>query len=168
MMRPGMKNGETRRGPRSFSTIAVSAMPSTPPMPEPIITPVAHLVLVGLSASSRHRRAPGVAAHMRIDDELVDLALLLRLHPLVGIVGAVGAVAVRDHAGDLAGQYRRRRSGRSLLAPLSPAIRRCQVVSTPQPSGVTIPRPVTTTRLMLPAPWPTPSAPDRRRNGTAA
>ena len=29
----------------------------------------------------------------RKDDELVDLALLLRLHPLVGIVGAVGPVA---------------------------------------------------------------------------
>ena len=41
MMRPGMKNGDTRRGPFSFSTIAVSAMPSMPPMPEPIITPVA-------------------------------------------------------------------------------------------------------------------------------
>ena len=41
MMRPGMKNGETRRGPFSFSMIAVSAMPSMPPMPEPIITPVA-------------------------------------------------------------------------------------------------------------------------------
>ena len=35
-----MKNGDTRRGPRSFSTIAVSAMPVRPPIPEPIITPV--------------------------------------------------------------------------------------------------------------------------------
>ena len=35
-----MKNGETRRGPRSFKMIAVSAMPVRPPMPEPIITPV--------------------------------------------------------------------------------------------------------------------------------
>ena len=35
-----MKNGETRRGPFSFKMIAVSAMPSMPPMPEPIITPV--------------------------------------------------------------------------------------------------------------------------------
>src|SRR5262245_31392570 len=34
------------------------------------------------------------------------------------------------------------------LAPLSPASKRRHVVSTPQPSGVTIPRPVTTTRLM--------------------
>ena len=51
MMRPGMKNGDTRRGPRSFSVIAVSAMPSTPPMPEPIITPVAYLLV-------RRRRLP--------------------------------------------------------------------------------------------------------------
>ena len=35
-----MKNGDTRRGPRSFSTIAVSAMPVRPPIPDPIITPV--------------------------------------------------------------------------------------------------------------------------------
>ncbi len=38
-----------------------------------------------------------------IDDELVDFALLLRLHPLVGIVGAVRTVAARDYARDLAG-----------------------------------------------------------------
>src|SRR5262249_27847803 len=35
-----------------------------------------------------------------IDDELVDLALLLRLHPLVGIVGAARAVAARNLAGN--------------------------------------------------------------------
>ena len=39
-----------------------------------------------------------------VGDELVDLALLLGLHPLVGIVGAVVAVAARNEAGDLAGQ----------------------------------------------------------------
>jgi hypothetical protein len=42
----------------------------------------------------------------RVDDELVDLALLLRLHPLIGIVGAVGAVAARDAARNLAGNIR--------------------------------------------------------------
>src|SRR6266481_3155438 len=49
------------------------------------------------------------------------------------------------------------RAGRSdtskvstLRAPLSPAISRRHVASTPQPSGVTIPMPVTTTRLMAP------------------
>src|SRR5947208_737738 len=40
----------------------------------------------------------------REDDEVVDLALVLRLHPLIRIEGAVGAVAARDHAGDLAGE----------------------------------------------------------------
>ena len=34
-----MKNGLTRRGPFSFSRIAVSAMPGRPPMPEPMSTP---------------------------------------------------------------------------------------------------------------------------------
>ena len=42
----------------------------------------------------------------RIDDEVIDLALFLRLHPLVWIVGAVGAVAARDDAGDLAWKIR--------------------------------------------------------------
>jgi hypothetical protein len=35
-----MKNGLTRRGPRCSSSIAVSAMVLSPPMPEPISTPV--------------------------------------------------------------------------------------------------------------------------------
>src|SRR5476651_1665944 len=43
------------------------------------------------------RRAHG------IDDELIDLALLLGLHPLVGIEGGVAAVAARHAASDLAG-----------------------------------------------------------------
>src|SRR5664279_2064381 len=38
------------------------------------------------------------------DDEIVDLALVLRLHPLIGIEGAVAAVAARNHAGNPAGQ----------------------------------------------------------------
>ena len=54
MMRPGMKNGETRRGPRSFSMIAVSAMPSTPPMPGADQHAGRALVFVASSASSRH------------------------------------------------------------------------------------------------------------------
>ncbi len=36
----GMKNGLTRRGPFSFSSMAVSAMVASPPIPEPMITPV--------------------------------------------------------------------------------------------------------------------------------
>src|SRR4030088_2267121 len=40
----------------------------------------------------------------RKDDEIVDLALILRLHPLIRIECAVAAVAPRHHAGDPAGQ----------------------------------------------------------------
>src|ERR1700712_3490179 len=40
----------------------------------------------------------------REDDEIIDLALVLMFHPLVGIEGAVAAIATRDHASDPAGQ----------------------------------------------------------------
>src|SRR5713101_7808921 len=42
----------------------------------------------------------------REDDEIVDLALILRLHPLVGVECAVGAVTPRNHASDPTGQIR--------------------------------------------------------------
>src|SRR5438045_1095697 len=42
----------------------------------------------------------------RENNEIVDLALILRLHPLIGIEGAVAAVAPRNQAGDPAGQIR--------------------------------------------------------------
>src|SRR5450759_5724953 len=42
-------------------------------------------------------------AHCK-DDEIIDLALILRLHPLVGIECAGAAVAARNHTGDPAGQ----------------------------------------------------------------
>src|SRR6202035_6058477 len=47
---------------------------------------------------------PGARRTHRKDDEVVDLALILRLHPLVGVECAVGAVAARDQAGDPTGQ----------------------------------------------------------------
>ena len=37
-------------------------------------------------------------------DEVVDLALFLRLHPLVGVEGSVRAIAARNLARDFAGQ----------------------------------------------------------------
>src|SRR5262245_44586764 len=97
--RPGMKNGDTRRGPLSFRTIAVSAMPVRPPIPDPIITG-AHLVVVGrrLPACILERLARGTHGE---DDEIIDLALFLRLHPLVGIEAAVRAIATRNLTGDL-------------------------------------------------------------------
>ena len=98
-----MKNGDTRRGPRSFSTIAVSAMPVEAADAGADHHAGADLILVarGLPAGVVERLRGG--AH-REDDEIVDLALLLRLHPLVGIEGAVRAVAARNLAGDLGRQ----------------------------------------------------------------
>ena len=43
-------------------------------------------------------------------NKVVDLALLFRLHPLVGVETAVGAVAARKLAGDLAGKIGRFRN----------------------------------------------------------
>ena len=40
----------------------------------------------------------------RINDEIVDLALLFWFHPFVRLEGAIRAVAALDLAGDLAGQ----------------------------------------------------------------
>jgi hypothetical protein len=61
------------------------------------------LVLVGLrmpaGVGKRH-----VGRRHRIDDERVDLALFLGLHPLVGIIGAAGAVAERNGTGNLCGE----------------------------------------------------------------
>ena len=61
------------------------------------------LVLFGLGMPVGIVERLARRAH-REDDEIVDLALVLRLHPLVGIEGAVAAVAARNHAGDLAGE----------------------------------------------------------------
>jgi hypothetical protein len=62
-------------------------------MPEPIMVPI--------GVVERLRRRP----HGE-DDEVVDLALFLGLHPTIGVEGAVGAVTARDLTGDLAGDVR--------------------------------------------------------------
>ena len=58
------------------------------------------LLFIGFGRAIRIRNRLMRRAH-RIDDERVDLALLLRLHPIVRIVSASGTVATRNHAGDL-------------------------------------------------------------------
>src|SRR3954469_18622727 len=50
----------------------------------------------------------------------------------------------------------------TFAAPLSPATSRRHVGSTPQPSGVTMPRPVITTRRISPPAWTTPRRPGPR------
>ena len=114
-------------------------------MPEPMITPVR-----SRSASSSGIQS-GVAHRLlrrrhRVEDEGVDLALVLRRHPVVGVERPVRPVAVA------APRRRCRRpdalaSKRVILpAPDCPATSRAQVSSTPQASGDTMPSPVMTTR----------------------
>ena len=96
-----MKNGETRRGPFSLSRIDVSAMPDSPPIPEPIRTPARSCV----SGVSNFRPEVGdrlIGRRNGIDDEVIDLALLFRLHPIVRIEFAV-ARSARHEVRDLAG-----------------------------------------------------------------
>ena len=70
-----------------------------------------------------------------IEDEVIDLATLLRLHPVIGIEGTLGAIPIGD----------------------CPSRMRLQVSSTPLASGVTSPSPVTTTRRIRPCPFVFPS-----------
>jgi hypothetical protein len=50
---PGTKNGDTRRGPFSFSVIEVSAMDESPPIPDPIRQPVRSRLLGSLGRPAR-------------------------------------------------------------------------------------------------------------------
>ena len=57
----------------------------------------------------RGRLPTGVGQRLRgrrhgVDNKVIDLALLFRLHPIVRIEGAVAAVAARNLASDLTGQ----------------------------------------------------------------
>ena len=59
---PGMKKGDTRFGPFSLISTAVSAIEVSPPIPDPIITPGAQRVLLGLRHPARHPRTACTAA----------------------------------------------------------------------------------------------------------
>jgi len=61
------------------------------------------LVVIGLGMPAGIVEGLGRGGH-RIDDEVVDLPLFLRLHPGVGIELPVGGGTARHAAGDLAGQ----------------------------------------------------------------
>ena len=107
-----MKNGDTLRGPRSLREqrrIGDAGQAADPG---------ADHGAGGAAILFGGRMPIGVVERLtrrahREDDEIVDLALILRLHPLVGIEGAVGAVAARNHAGDPAGQIGDRQRCRS-------------------------------------------------------
>src|SRR5580692_884490 len=145
-----MKNGETLRGPRSFRINAVSAMPVRPPMPEPIMVPVAQRSssVAGCQlASSSACRAAAMAKMMKSSTlrwsfgSIHWSGLNVALEPSPR--GTMQAILLgRSETSKLS----------IFLAPLSLLRMRFQLGSTPQPSGDTMPRPVTTTRLISSTP----------------
>src|ERR1700722_14881695 len=145
-----MKNGDTLRGPRSFRSSAVSAMPDRPPIPEPIMVPVAQRsssVDGCQSASSSAWRAAHIAKMMKSSTLRWSFGSIhwsgLKVPPVPSPRGITQAIRlVRSETSNVS----------IFLAPLSPLRMRFQVGSTPQPSGDTMPRPVTTTRLISSTP----------------
>src|SRR5439155_11668191 len=147
-----MKNGDTLRGPRSFRSSAVSAMPERPPIPEPIIVPVAQRSssVEGCQlASSSAWRAAHIAKMMKSSTLRWSFGSIhwsgLNVPPLPSPRGTTQAIRlVRSDTSNVS----------IFLAPLSLLRMRLQVDSTPQPRGDTMPRPVTTTRLISTTPTP--------------
>src|ERR1700744_601178 len=147
-----MKNGDTLRGPRSLSSSAVSAMPDRPPMPEPIMVPVAQRSssVDGCQlASSSAWRAAHIANTMKSSTLRWSLGSIhwsgLKGPPLPPPRGPTQAMRlVRSDTSNVS----------ICRAPLSLLRIRCQVGLMPQPSGDTMARPVTTTRLICITPAP--------------
>src|SRR3984893_16667019 len=145
-----MKNGDTLRGPRSLSSNAVSAMPERQPIPEPIKVPVAHRSssVAGCQlASSSACLAAHIAKMIKSSTLRWSFGSIhwsgLNVPPLPSPRGTTQAIRlVRSDTSNVS----------IFLAPLSLLRMRFQVGSTPQPSGDTMPRPVTTTRLISSTP----------------
>src|SRR3982074_109656 len=145
-----MKNGDTFRGPRSLRSNAVSAMPDRPPIPEPIMVPVAQRCssVEGCQpASSSAWRAAHIAKIMKSSTLRWSFGSIhwsgLNVPLLPSPRGTMQAIRlVRSETSNVS----------IFLAPLSLLRMRFQVGSTPQPSGDTMPRPVTTTRLISSTP----------------
>src|SRR3984885_9870831 len=147
-----MKKGDTLRGPRSLSSSAVSAMPDSPPIPEPIMVPVAQRscsVAGCQSASSSAWRAAHIAKIMKSSTLRWSFGSIhwsgLKLPSLPSPRGTTQAMRLVKSDTSNVSIWR---------APLSLLRIRFQVGSMPQPSGDTMPRPVTTTRLISITPVP--------------
>jgi hypothetical protein len=93
-----MKNGEMRRGPRSFDTLEATDAGADQHARRDLV--VARL---GVPVGVIQRLIGGGD---RVNDEGIDLAAFLRLNPVVGIVLALGLRALRQRARDLAREIR--------------------------------------------------------------
>src|SRR6195952_4330102 len=158
-----MKNGDTLRGPRSLSRIDVSAMPVSPPMPEPIITPLAQRsssVAGCQPASSSACLAAHIAKMMKSSTLRWSLCSIhwsgLKVPSLPSPRGTTQAIRLVRSETSKVSIFR---------APLSLLRMRFQASSTPQPSGDTMPRPVTTTRLISRTPAQSVYGPQQEAGG---
>src|ERR1700742_1503129 len=137
-----MKNGDTFRGPRSFSKIDVSAIPVRPPLAQRSSS-VAGCQLASSSACV----AAHIAKMMKSSTLRWSLCSIhwsgLKVPSVPSPRGTTQAMRlVKSDTSNVS----------IFLAPLSLLRIRLQVGSTPQPSGDTMPRPVTTTRLISSTP----------------
>jgi hypothetical protein len=138
-------NGERRRGPRSSVVCTALAISLNPPIP------VAITVAVRSCSASDAGDQPAWASASRGDQRKLNKAIhLFALFRRDGRqrVEAVQRIAVngRHLAGHFAG-ISATSCSLSRVIPDFPASSDCQTCCTPQPSGLTIPIPVTTMRL---------------------
>src|SRR5438477_5088003 len=142
----GMKKGETRRGPFSWSVMTPSMMPGSPPIPDPISTPVRSR----FSASSGFQPESSTACIAAVIAKTMNSSILRW-----SLGGTHSSALKRPEAVSPRGTTPAIFAGRSdtsnawmAAMPDWLASKRRQFTSTPQPSGVTIPIPVITTRLI--------------------
>jgi hypothetical protein len=143
--RPWTKCGETRPGPFRAARAIRSRSPAGRRCPNRSSSRCAAQVLVHVGKARVFQRLPsGIDA---VDDERIDLTLDLVIDALVRDRSPIFVIGRLHLAGDVALLVAGIEAG-DRPAPDLPAIRLAQVVSTSAPSGVTRPRPVTTTRRM--------------------
>ncbi len=137
LMSIGIMNGESRPGPRSSKILCCSAVVCSPPMPEPRMTPISSRFSFSrsrpesLSADQRHKRRianSGRCGGFPWATETPASGSKFFTSPAIFVSNAVASNAVM------------------WSMPHWPAIKFFQKVSRSWPSGVTTPRPVTTTR----------------------
>ena len=146
-----MKNGDTRRGPFSFSTIAVSAMVASPPIPDPTMTPVRSR---SASSSGFHPASASACSAAAIANRMKTSTLRLSLGAIQS--SALNVPSDPSPSGTSQAMVQASWLGSNRVmrpAPDRPALSRAHVSSTPHASGETMPIPVITTRRIA-APVP--------------
>src|SRR5271166_1277549 len=147
-----MKNGDSRRARPSCTWIDASKMVCSPPMPEPIITPVAQRSSSPSGIQPESSTASVAATRPRWMKRSIFLTSFTGIH---------SAISRPCSAFTPDGTWPATLQGRSLVSnawiapmPDSLLISRCHTCSTPSPRGQAIPMPVTTTRRIAMDPPP--------------